>query len=198
MQIPQQSFARRLHTDRQRRFCSPLSSICSALHPRVRHFHPARPRVYFKEDRCCRRGSFPDRFGKTAASCCPLHVSIAATRFYIMQNLSSNAKLLLVIGIVLIILCAIGMVVQWSAYMEFADSKPVTTHGGALQSMISWNHSNRAKADQAMNMFIFMIIGCAAGAACIYGALRRPKPEPQLDPHRYEHDNDLYRPDRRR
>lgn len=103
-----------------------------------------------------------------------------------MSGLTQNAKTLLVIGIVLVVLCAIGMMVQWSAYSEYADSKPVSVSGGPAtgangtfaRALTAWSGSDQAKAEKAMNMFIFMAVGCGLGVVCLYFALkRRPEPE---------------------
>lgn len=115
-----------------------------------------------------------------------------------MDNLSQNAKTLLIVGIVLIVLCIIGIMVQGSTYMELTSDKHHSSSGrgsgamSALQSMIAWNKSDKAKADQALNMLIFMIMGCAAGVACVWYALRRPKEEPETnEDHRPIHPHDV-------
>lgn len=101
-----------------------------------------------------------------------------------MSDLTQNAKILLVVGIVLIVLCAIGMVVQLAAYQEYAGDEPFSfsssgpangAKGGFMQSIVAWNQSDQAKAREAMNMFIFSAVGCAFGVLCMYWALRKPK-----------------------
>ncbi|MBD5561005.1 MAG: hypothetical protein HDQ87_11790 [Clostridia bacterium] len=102
--------------------------------------------------------------------------------------MTRNAKILLTVGLVLIVLCAIGMVVQLSAYNEYAGDKPFSftsngpvngANGGFMQSIVAWNHSDQAKAKQAMDMFVFMVIGCAIGVFFVWRSLRPAKPEPE-------------------
>ena len=101
-----------------------------------------------------------------------------------MGSLTQNAKILLTVGIVLILLCVIGIVVQAAAYQEYAGDKPFSVHttgaangarGGFMQSLVAWNQSDQAKAKQAMDMIVLMSIGCAVGALLIYLALRPNK-----------------------
>lgn len=112
-----------------------------------------------------------------------------------MDGMSQNARILLVVGIVLIVLCALGMAAQWSTYTEYASDRPFHAQssgsafgarGGAMQSMIAWNKSSQSKADKAMNMFIFMVVGCALGVVCVIYALRRPKPVPEPEHDRHD------------
>ena len=101
-----------------------------------------------------------------------------------MSDRTQNAKILLVVGLILVVGGVIGMIYQWSAYTEYAGSKPVqavqggpvTGAGGAfVRGITAWNENPHAKADQAMNMFIFMAIGCGLGVVCLYHAFRQPK-----------------------
>lgn len=113
-----------------------------------------------------------------------------------MSSLNQNARILLIVGIVLIILCAIGMAVQWQAYSEYAESGRVKVQGGPAngangsfaRAISAWSGSPQAKAEHALGSFIFMTIGCGIGCLFVYLALRRrpqpvqPEPEPEERP----------------
>lgn len=114
-----------------------------------------------------------------------------------MSKLSRERKLLLIVGLVVAVLCAIGVIVQGAAYRELAGGASYTAPqaGGLGQALEAWNSSTRAQADEAWNMLLFMIIGCAVGCALIFLALRKPKPVPEVrqDPIRPE--SEPYRED---
>lgn len=104
-----------------------------------------------------------------------------------MSRLSHNARLLLIVGIVITALSAIGVVVQGSAYSTLAaDASYSAPQGGSSgmlgAALVAWNTSSQAQATTAMNMLIFMIIGLAIGILLIIAALRPPKPEPPPQP----------------
>lgn len=105
-----------------------------------------------------------------------------------MSRLSKNAKILLIVGIVLAALCAVGAIVQGVTYSQLVqdpayEAAPTGT-GGFGGALVAWNNSVRAQATDAMNMLIFLLIGLGIGIWCIIGALRPPKPKPAPQPPR--------------
>lgn len=92
-----------------------------------------------------------------------------------MSSLSRNQKILLIVGLVVLVLCAIGAIVQWSVYAEFAGSKPAGSGGNLVEALTTWGQSDAAKAEQALNMVIFMIVGCVIGVVLMVLAVRKPK-----------------------
>lgn len=104
------------------------------------------------------------------------------------KKISTENRVLLIVAIILLFSCLFGAGWQYYTYgtilaenpkmnksQEVTDTR--SNYGKIMGALSSYNNGPRAAADQAINMAIFLTIGCAIGAWLLYYTLKKIRRE---------------------